>query len=154
MQQAKLGQYIKCRGDRCFLWKYPLTLIRISQWSSSAFKPLAFVAYLSSPEKFLLLVFLEQIAILGFPIPPSASIFLTRLGQIWWTVGPNYSLSGSRSWFLLFELPHPHWYIHNNRKKKKKKWRLIIYTNVIRILLLLLYFFKKNYWKLLLKFLH
>ena len=105
MWQVELVQCIECRDDECFLWKFLPTLICTSHWPPSASNPMAFVAYLLCPEKYLFLGLLGKVAILGFPDPPSTSIVPTRLSLIRWTIWPNHTSGGSCWLFLLFRLP-------------------------------------------------
>ena len=121
--QTELVQCIKCGGDRCFLWKIPLALIHTSQWSSSASKPLAFMAYLSSPKKYLLLGFLERIAILDSLI--HLVLWFFELGWAWSNEqsGPIIPLVGpvDGSFSSSFLTPTGIKVIIERKKKEEKK---------------------------------
>ena len=54
MRQIELVQCIKCGDDVCFIWKLPPLIACTSLLLSSAFKPMALVVRLRSPEERML----------------------------------------------------------------------------------------------------
>ena len=93
MQQVKLVQCIKCRGDRFYM----------SLLLSSAFSPMVLVVCLKSPKERMLLGLLGQAAFLSFTI----WIIFIVLGLNWWIVGPTAPQVEPIWWSSFFRLSPP-----------------------------------------------
>ena len=55
MRLAELVKCIKCRGDGCFIWKFPPCVACMSLLPSSIFNPMALVVHIQSLEECTLL---------------------------------------------------------------------------------------------------
>ena len=104
MRQIELVQCIKCGDDVCFIWKLPPLIACTSLLLSSAFKPMALVVRLRSPEERMLF---RLAAFLSFTI----WIILIVLDLSWWVVEPNCSSSRAYLIIFLLQASHSHSYI-------------------------------------------